>query len=97
MKETTLFQARVEVDGKATTAKKDRYQGMTGSIIFSIVETRPDISFANSVTYQFAKNPGHPHTKVVKTILRYLKVSKDQEIIYDGQDKLIIKEYSNLD
>lgn len=55
MKETTLLQPRTEGDGEATAAEKERYQGMTGSIMFSMVETRPDISFATSVASRFAK------------------------------------------
>ncbi len=89
MKETILLQPRTK--GEATTAKKERYQGMTGSIMFSMVETRPDISFATSVASRFANNPGHQHTEVVKTILRYLKDSRERGITYGGQDKLLVE------
>ena len=44
MKETTLLQPGTE--GEATTAEKEKYQGITGSIMFLMIETRPDISFA---------------------------------------------------
>lgn len=95
MKEITLLQPRTE--GEATAAEKERYQGMTGSIMFSIVETRPDISFATSVASRFAKNPGHQHTEAVKTILRYLKGSRERGITYGGQDKLLVEGYSESD
>lgn len=97
MKETTLLQPRAEGDGEATTAEKERYQGMTGSIMFFMVETRPDISFATSVASRFAKNPGHQHTEAVKTIFRYLKGSRDQGITYGGQDKLLVEGYLDSD
>ena len=97
MKETTLLQPRAEGDGEATAAEKERYQGMTGSIMFSMVETRPDISFATSVASRFAKNLGHQHTEAVKTILRYLKSSRDRGITYGGQDKLLVEGYSDSD
>ena len=80
MKETALFQART--DGQASAAEKKRYQGMTGSIMFLMVETRPDIAFATSVASRFAKNPGSQHTEVVKTILQYLKGSRERGITY---------------
>lgn len=57
---------------------------MTGSIMFSIVETRPDITFATSVVVWFTKNPSHQYTKVVKIILQYLKSSKEQGITLGG-------------
>lgn len=95
MKEITLLQPRTE--GEATAAEKERYQGMTGSIMFSIVETRPNISFATSVASRFAKNLGHQHTEAVKPILRYLKGSKERGITYGGQDKLLVEGYSESD
>ena len=63
---TALLQPRTE--DQATTSERERYQDMTGSIMFSIVETRPDIAFATSVASRFAKNLGHQHIKAVKTI-----------------------------
>ncbi len=70
---------------------------MTGSIMFSMVETKPDISFATSVASRFAKNLGHQHTEAVKTILRYLKSSRDRGITYGGRDKLLVEGYSDSD
>ncbi len=70
---------------------------MTSSIMFSMVETRPDIAFATSVAARFAKNPGHQHTEVAKTVLRYLKGSRERGITFDGQDKLLIEGYSDSD
>ena len=78
MKETRLKPS----EKKATGAKHERYQGMTGSIIFSMVEIRPDIAFAISVVSRFAKNPSHQHIKAVKTIFRYLKAIRDTGITY---------------
>ncbi len=58
---------------EATQTEKERYQGMIGLLMFSMVKTRPDIAFAIEVAACFAKNPSHAHTEAVKTILRYLK------------------------
>lgn len=71
---------------------------MTGSLMFSMVETRPDIAFATSVVSRFAKNPSHQHTEAVKTILRYLKATKTTGITYGGEGgDLTIKGYSDSD
>lgn len=73
MKEGTLLPSeRTE----ASSAEQERYQGMTGSLMFSMVETRPDIAFAISVVSRFAKNPSRQHTEAVKTIMRYLKATR---------------------
>lgn len=70
---------------------------MMGSLIFSMVEMRPYITFATSVTSRFAKNLGHQHTEAVKTILQYPKGSNKRGITYGSQSKLLVKEYFNSD
>lgn len=70
---------------------------MTGSIIISIVETRPDIAFGTLVVARFAKNLGHQHTKVVKTVLRYLNGSRERRITFSDQHKLLLEGYSDSD
>lgn len=70
---------------------------MIGSIMFSMVETRPDVAFATSVASRFAKIPGHQHMEAMKTILRYLKGSRDRGITYGGQDQLLMEGYSDSD
>lgn len=82
---------------KAMQAKEAKYQKTTGSLIFSIVDIRPDITFSIAVSVCFAKNLSHSHFEVVKSILRYLKGSINFEITYGRDKKLIIKGYSNFD
>lgn len=89
MKEEALLLQKT--DGKASTAEMERYQGMTGPLMFSIVETRPDIAFAMSVASRFSKNPSHQHVKVVKTIFRLLKDTRDNGTTYEGEEELLIK------
>lgn len=96
MKESPLLPNK----GKRTTAaKRERSQGMTGSIMFSMVETRPDIAYATSVISRFVKNPSHQYCKVVKTIFRYLKATRETGITYGGDQRgdLIIRGDSNSD
>lgn len=95
MKESAILEQRT--DGEASASEKERYQGMTGSLMFSMVETRPDIAFATSIASRFAKNPGHQHTEAVKTILRYLKGSRERGITYGGQSELLVGGYSDSD
>lgn len=67
---------------KAIVAEKECYHGMIRFIIFSMVETRPNIAYATLVMSHFIKNPSHLPSKAVKTIFCYLKAIKDLEIIY---------------
>lgn len=70
---------------------------MTGSLMFSMVKTRPDIAFATSVASRFSKNPSHQHVEAVKTIIRYLKGTRNRGITYGGEEKPLIKGYSDSD
>lgn len=95
MKKTAFLEYKTEE--KVSKSEKKRYQGMTGSLIFSIVEIRPDIVFTISVTSCFAKNLGYQHTKAIKTILQYLKGLNKQGITYGGQSKLLVEGYFDSD
>lgn len=72
---------------------------MTRPLIFSIVETRPDIVFATLVVSRFAKNPLRHHIEVVKIIRRYLKATNTVRTSCSGNEKgdITIKGYSNSD
>ena len=70
---------------------------MMGFLMFSMVETRSDIAFSTSVASRFSKNPSYQHTEAVKTILYYLKRSREHGITYKGEESLILKGYSDYD
>lgn len=61
-----------------------------------MVETRSDIAFATSVASQYAKNLSYFYIEGVKTILKYLKSSKDRGIVY-RRGMLDIEGYSDSD
>ena len=86
---------------EASQAEREQYQGITGFLMFSMVETRPDIAFAISVVNRFAKNTFRQHTQTVKTIMRYLKATKSVGITYSGEERgrrdFTIKSYSKSD
>lgn len=71
---------------------------MTRSLIFLIVETRPNITFTTLFMAHFSKNFSYQFTKTVKIILKYLKDSREQRITYSRTDKeaLKIQDYSDF-
>ncbi|GKF05079.1 hypothetical protein Tco_0035747 [Tanacetum coccineum] len=46
--------------------------------------TRPDVAFAQNITSHFQQNPGEPHWTAVKSILKYLRNTKDMFLVYGG-------------
>lgn len=92
MKKRILFP---NIRPKASKAELKQDQRMTRPLIFSIIETEFNITFATSVVSRFAKKPSQQHTETLKTILWHLKETKTVEITYSGNEKrdLIIRGY----
>ncbi|KAL0453673.1 UNVERIFIED_CONTAM: Retrovirus-related Pol polyprotein from transposon TNT 1-94 [Sesamum latifolium] len=70
------------------------YASAVGSIQYVVQCTRPDIAFALSVTSRYQACAGEAHWTAVKTILKYLRRTKDMFLIYGGGE-LILEGYSN--
>ncbi|GKB57971.1 retrovirus-related pol polyprotein from transposon TNT 1-94 [Tanacetum coccineum] len=50
------------------------YASAVGSVMYTMVCTRPDIAHVVGVVSRFTSNPGRKHWEAVKWLLRYLKV-----------------------
>ncbi|GJS42079.1 retrotransposon protein, putative, ty1-copia subclass [Tanacetum coccineum] len=60
------------------------YASAVGSIMYAIRCTRPDVAFTQNITSRFQQNPGEPHWSAMKTILKYLRNTKDVFLVYGG-------------
>ncbi|KAL0451590.1 UNVERIFIED_CONTAM: hypothetical protein Slati_1137100 [Sesamum latifolium] len=70
------------------------YALAVGNIQYAVQCTRPDVAYALSVMSRYQACAGEAHWSVVKTILKYLKRTKDMFLIYsDGE--LILEGYSD--
>ncbi|KAL0445294.1 UNVERIFIED_CONTAM: Retrovirus-related Pol polyprotein from transposon TNT 1-94 [Sesamum latifolium] len=70
------------------------YASAVGSIQYAVQCTRPDVAFALSVTSRYQACAGEAHWTAVKTILKYLRRTKDMFLIYDGGE-LILEDYND--
>ena len=71
------------------------YASAIGSIMYAMLCTRPDVSYALSMTRRYQLDPGESHWTVVKNILKYFRRSKDTFLIYGGQeDELVVNGYT---
>ncbi|KAK8538777.1 hypothetical protein V6N12_034485 [Hibiscus sabdariffa] len=61
------------------------YASAIGSIMYAMICTRPDLSYALSMTSRYQANPSEGHWTAVKNILKYLRRTK----LYD-QEKLCL-------
>ena len=72
------------------------YASAIGSIMYAMLCTRPDVSYALIMTSRFQSDPGECHWIVVKNILKYLRRTKDIFFIYGGQEgELVISGYTD--
>ena len=72
------------------------YAQVVGSIMYAMLCTRPDLSFAVSLVSRFQSNLGEAHWVAVKRILRYIKGTKNHKMTYSGKQLKGIG-YSNFD
>ncbi|KAK9008930.1 hypothetical protein V6N11_080406 [Hibiscus sabdariffa] len=71
------------------------YASAIGSIMYAMICTRPDLSYALSMTSIYQANPGEGHWTAVKNILKYLRRTKDVFLVYGGEEELRIKGYTD--
>jgi Reverse transcriptase (RNA-dependent DNA polymerase) len=57
-------------------------QQMTGSLIYAMIGTRVDISFAVSALSRYCSKPAKRHLNALVRVLRYLKSTKNHAIVY---------------
>ncbi|KAL0293576.1 UNVERIFIED_CONTAM: Secreted RxLR effector protein [Sesamum calycinum] len=70
------------------------YASAVGSIQYAAQCTRPDIAYALSVTNRYQACAGEAHWTAVKTILKYLRRTKDVFLVYGGGE-LILEGFSD--
>ena len=76
-----------------TTAEDVPYASAIGSIMYAMLCTRPDVCLAISLAGRYQSIPGVDHWTAVKSILKYLKRTKDMFLIYGGDKELVVNGY----
>jgi len=72
------------LDKAANPELRSRYQTVIGSLLYLMLGTRPDISFAVTKMAQFAANPTEDHLKHALYICRYLIGTPNYRLTYNG-------------
>ena len=63
--------------------------------MYAIISTRPDVSYALSVTSRYQSDPGESHWTGVKNILKYLRITKNVFFVYGGEEELVVMGYTD--
>ncbi|KAK9200145.1 hypothetical protein WN944_015341 [Citrus x changshan-huyou] len=64
------------------------YSNAVGSLMYTMVCTRPDISHAVGIVSRYMHNPGKGHWQAVKWILRYIQKTVDVGLLFERDDTL---------
>ena len=64
-----------------------KFREVVGSLIYAATSTRPDISWSVSRLSQHLSDPKKKHMIMAKQVLRYLKGTIDNELVYKKSDK----------
>ena len=73
-----------------------RYQRLVSKLNYLTI-TRPDISFPVSVVSQILQSPCDSHWDAVVRILRYIKGTPDQGVLYENKGHTQVVGYSDAD
>ena len=72
-----------------------QYDFLIGLIMYAMICTRPDVSYALSATSRYQSDPGEAHWTAAKNILKYLKRNKDKFLVYGGTKDLVVEGYTD--
>ncbi|CAD6257045.1 unnamed protein product [Miscanthus lutarioriparius] len=97
----TYAEAMMDLDSeKWQTDERKRmskvpYASAVVSIMYAMICTHPDVSYALSVASRYQADPGESHWTLVKNILKYLRRTKDVFLIYGGEEELVVNGYTD--
>jgi hypothetical protein len=66
-----------------------------GSIMYAMLCTQLNVSYALSAKSRYQSNYGGTHWIIVKNILKYLRRTKEAFLMFGGEEELVVKCYSD--
>lgn len=88
---------RPELIHESPAADQVPYAEILGKLMYCAVRTRPDLAYAMSVLSKHTKDPRTAHWTALKRVLRYLKASPNQGLLYKKSGTLQLTCYADAD
>ena len=73
------------------------YQQVVGSLMYTMLGTRPGICFAVNCLSQYGSNPTHNHMIAAQHALKYLATTQHRKLMYGANNSTELIGYSNSD
>jgi hypothetical protein len=83
--------------GNVNPALRQRFQVVIGSLMYLMIGTRPDISYAVTKLSTFSANPSQEHLNAALHICRYLAGTRDYKLVYNGESQKGLIAYADSD
>jgi hypothetical protein len=71
------------------------YASAIRSIMYAMICTRLDVSYALSTMSRYQSNYGDAHWTTIKNIIKYLRRTKESFLVFRGNEELAVKGYNN--
>jgi hypothetical protein len=71
------------------------YASAIGSIMYAMLCTRSDVSYALSATSIYQSNYGETHWTIVKNVLKYLRRTKKVFLMFGGGEEFVVTGYND--
>jgi hypothetical protein len=65
------------------------------SIMYTMLCTHPDVSYALSATSRYQSDYGEAYWTIIKNILNYLRRTKETFLLFGGEEELIVTGYTD--
>lgn len=93
-----LYEDREEPSVEEKTfMRREPYRKILGSLLFLTTRNRPDIMAAVSMLAKFQSDPSVKHWKSLKTVVRYVYVTKEYGEFLPSDKKLKLSGWSDAD
>ena len=63
------------------------YSSAIGSVMYTMICTRPDLAHSISLLSKYMSNPGRSHWDALKWLLRYIKGTVNEGLVYHSSKK----------
>ncbi|RKK07014.1 Retrovirus-related Pol polyprotein from transposon TNT 1-94 [Fusarium oxysporum f. sp. cepae] len=88
MERNSLSTLRPRDDGdSASPEEREDYSSKTGSLMYGMTQTRPDLAFLLSILSRYMSNPSPAHSQLIKRGYRYLQQTKHHGLVLGGVRK----------
>jgi hypothetical protein len=71
------------------------YASAIGPVMYAMLCTRPDVSYALSAASRYQSNYGEAHWTIIKNILKYLRRTREVFLPFGGEEELVVMGYTD--